>query len=260
MQRSCWVVLVFLCVAVMGADRRRQRGIQRRTSDNALQQKFESIYTDLVWGDQGGGSGTGSGQETTQNARSILRLVVNLFGIRSLADCPCGSMHWMPILLRDLRADVPGFQYLGVDVVRKVIEGHRVNFQNNSHWMHFQAADFTVSQLPQDVDLIFCRDALQHLSLDKVVSALELFSRSSARFLLVGSYLEQSRNINITTGDYWDINLLVFPFELTGYEHAYSEHSKDNLPDEPNKFLLLFPMEYLRSVDYERMMQRATLM
>ena len=150
--------------------------------------------------------------------------------------------------------------YFGVDIVRNVFEVHRVNFQNNSQWMHFQVADFTVTPMSQDIDLIFCRDALQHLSLDKVVSALALFSKSSARFLLVGSYLKQSQNINITIGDYWDINLSVFPFELIGYERAFPEHTKDNMPQEPDKFLLLYPIDYLRSLDYRQMMLRAKLM
>ena len=257
MQRIC--LASALCITVvLAAGRRHHIDPPPHVNDTALQQKFETIYSEAIWGTQGGGSGAGSGQETTQYARSILRLVVNNFGLRSMADVPCGSMHWMPVALRDLRTDVSGFQYLGVDIVRSVIERHHTNFRNDSGWMRFLTADFTTTPLPEDYDLIFCRDALQHLSFVTVISALELFSKSSARFLLVGSYMGQSRNTDIISGEYWDIDLLSWPFELTGYQTAYSEHTKDYLPEEPEKFMLLYAVDYLKTIDYQQMLQRAT--
>ena len=126
---------------------RRQRTVrQHGVTDTALQQKFESIYTEAAWGEHGGRSGPGSGQDTTQYARSVLRLIIYVFSLTSMADLPCGSMHWMPILLRDLRQDVAGFQYLGADIVRDVIDQHRTSFKNDS-WMHFQTMDFTATPI-----------------------------------------------------------------------------------------------------------------
>ena len=101
---------------------------------------------------------------------------------------------------------------------------------------------------------------MQHLSLEQVVSALETFSKSSARFVLLGSYLGESLNINILPGDYWNINLVVSPFELTGYQEAYSEHTKDFLPHEPEKFLLLYSTDYLKTINFQEIRNKSALL
>ena len=73
-------------------------------------------------------------------------------------------------------------------------------------------------------DLVFSRDALQHLPLSYVHSFLHNVRDSGAKYLLVGSYLNESttqyRNLDIAVGDYYDINLLEKPFSL---QHALLE-------------------------------------
>ena len=244
-------------------------GVQKRTStadsstglqpNQDVQNKFEHIYDSHLWSDGNGGSGTGSGLAVTQYAMSSIRTVVNKFEITSMADVPCGGMHWMPYLLRDLRGDVHNFSYHGLDIVRSVIEASQVRFANES-WMHFEVLDFTRTPVPAGVELIMCRDALQHLPLAMVVDALEMFSKSEAQFLLVGSYLGSvAENRAIEAGDYYSINLTLDPFLLTGYQHLYHEHTSEFIED-PDKHLLLFPIDYLQSVDYKAMRERASLL
>ena len=223
-----------------------------------MQQKFEDIYKHSLWSEDNGGSGSGSGLAVTQYAMSCVRAVVNKFELSSLADVPCGGMHWMPLLLRDLRDDFHGLSFLGVDIVRSVIQANQAKFINES-WMHFEVLDFTQTPLPDHVQLIFCRDALQHLPIEKAIDALDMFSRSKARFLMVGSYFGANiKNQRIEAGDYYDINLTLEPFCLTGYQHLYHEHTQE-ITNEPEKHLLLYPMSYLRSVDFSALRKTASM-
>jgi hypothetical protein len=52
-------------------------------------------------------------------------------------------------------------RYTGLDVVRSVVASNMERFSNESQW-DFAVHDFTV-KVPPQADLIFCRDALQHL-------------------------------------------------------------------------------------------------
>ena len=251
------VLLLVVSVVQSGSGRRKKVGSNVQP-DTTIQQKFEDIYDTQYWSEGNGGSGTGSGLAVTQYAMSSVRTVINKFEINSMADVPCGGMHWMPFLLRDLRDDVPGFSFYGVDIVRSVIDANQARFANES-WMHFEVLDFTRAPVPASVQLILCRDALQHLPLDKAIDALEMFSSSEARFLLVGSYVgSDGKNKLIQAGDYYDINLMSDPFSLTSYQHLYHEHTREFI-NEVDKHLLLFSIAYLRSVDYTAMRERASL-
>ena len=239
------------------AGRRTQVGNQLQP-DLATQYKFEDIYDSRLWSTDNGGSGTGSGLAVTQYAMSCVRTVVNKFEIRSMADVPCGGMHWQPSLLRDLKEDVRDFTFQGVDIVRSVIEAHQAKFVNHP-WMVFEVLDFTRAHVSAGIELILCRDALQHLPLGKAIDALEMFSQSKARFLLVGSYLgSDGDNKLIEVGDYYSIDLTADPFSLSGYQHLYHEHTRET-QNELDKHLLLFPITYLKSVDYNAMRNRASL-
>ena len=188
---------------------------------------------------------------------SCIRAVVNKYELTSMADAPCGGMHWMPTLLRDLRGDYPDFSFLGVDIVRSVIEANQAKFINKT-WMQFNVLDFTRTAIPDGVQLILCRDALQHLPLEKAIDALEQFSRSKARFLLVGSYFGADiTNRRIDAGDYYDINLTLEPFSLAGYQHVYHEHTQE-LISAPEKHLLLYSISYLRGIDFAAMRKTAS--
>lgn len=221
-------------------------------ADPDLQNKFEDIYRTNFWGsdEDNGGSGDGSNSAATQYTMSCIRAVVNKYELTSMVDAPCGGMYWMPTLLRDLRDDFPDFSFLGVDIVRSVIQANQAKFANES-WMQFDVLDFTQNAVPDDVQLIHCRDALQHLPTEKAIDAMELFSKSKARFLLVGSYFGvDNTNRRINAGEYYDINLTLEPFSLTGYQHVYHEHTQELIPA-PDKHLLLYSISYLRGINFD---------
>ena len=251
------VLLVITCTVRELAAGRSRVGSQIEL-DLVTQHKFEDIYDSRRWSTDNGGSGTGSSLAVTQYAMSCVRTVVNRFQITSMADVPCGGMHWQPFLLRDLKNDIRDFSFQGIDIVRSVIQANEARFSNES-WMHFEVLDFTRALVPAGIELILCRDALQHLPLGKAIDALEMFSKSTARFLLVGSYLgTDGQNKLIEMGDYYSIDITTEPFLLTGYQHLYHEHTRE-LQNEVDKHLLLFSITYLKNVDFKAMRTRASV-
>ena len=223
--------------------------------DPNIKDKFELIYKSWFWekgkveGFKGGGSGPGSSQEYTKTCRSILYQVIKQYNIKSMIDAPCGSMRWMPLLLNNITDEGNNdFKYFGVDVVESVINASKIKYANMFPKWKMKVLDFTTMQLPENYDLIFSRDVLQHLPLEKVIDALKTFSQTKgARYLLVGHYLEHNENRNINIGDYFNINLTKPPFNLTQFIASYWENDRDK------KYLTLYDLSYLRKIDFDLM-------
>jgi len=207
---------------------------------------FEDFYRWQLWGPGGGGSGNGSTLDYTNRTREILLDVVQRYRIKTFLDSPCGSMHWMHLFLEDVDKIIPNFQFMGVDVVRFLISAHRKRWSNRPNW-RFQVCDISICSLPYGYELIFTRDALQHLPYHLIYSFLENVKESDAKYLLAGSYVqEKSGNKNIEAGGTFVINLLEPPFSLPAPLEIFAE-SPDPVPGYARKHLLLFSADDLRT-------------
>lgn len=231
-----------------------------KASDKQLKQVFDNIYLKNFWGsgEAGGlGSGPGSSLSYTEETRNILYKVIKKYNLKSMIDAPCGAMLWMPLLLKNLSLTQNEFYYHGIDIVESIINTSRVNYSNESNWK-FSYLDFTSQKLPQDYqyELIFSRDALQHLSYDKVINALENFANTpNVKYLLVGTYKNMDKNKNIKPGDAFLINLFKHPFFLEKYLDLFEERKDGN---ENTKFLVLYDVQnYLKNIDFNEMRKRA---
>lgn len=87
-----------------------------------------------IWSTAGGGSGLGSSLDYTANIRKQLTDVLTRYKISSMLDSSCGSMHWMPLVLKEHEQKTPGFKFMGTDVVCSLIEKHKVTFANQTNW------------------------------------------------------------------------------------------------------------------------------
>jgi hypothetical protein len=128
-----------------------------------------------------GGSGHGSDPGFAVVASQVLRLALLKYSVSSLLDAPCGAVHssWTGLLLLPrIRKDIPCFRYHGVDIVASVIRNNTKTFQTPRYkdWVKFSEIDLSSadSLLPSGVDMIFSRDAMQHLSLQSVGAALSV--------------------------------------------------------------------------------------
>lgn len=177
---------------------------------------FSQIYEKKMWGYQGGGSGGGSSMEYTKRTRALVEMLVYKYNLDLWVDAPCGAMTWMPSVLERIHEGRPSFRYLGVDVVPDLIKNNTERIKQ--HYISFRQHDFSsgpIKNLPAHTkSAIFCRDALQHLSYDNIISALESFAQTSVDYLIIGSYYKHGTLQDVLTGGYFafDISKIVdFP-------------------------------------------------
>lgn len=174
---------------------------------------FGEIYRANAWNGDESRSGPGSGRApTTYVAAAIVELAARL-EVRSVLDAACGDGFWMP--------DLPG--YVGLDVALEAIAIARENHPDRTYRVGSAAA---LEHEP--FDLVILRDAIQHLSFEDGLAALEGIRRTGSTWLLASTYVGGD-NVDIETGDCYSPDLEHAPFGLGpplelivdgyGYEH-----------------------------------------
>ena len=161
-------------------------------------------------------------------------------------------MAWMPYVVERLQRFNPSFKYCGVDVVPTVINSNAARFKRMKNF-EFQVVDIAQHPLPIGYEMVWSRDALQHLSYDLIVPALENFAYSSTKYVVIGSYKTGS-NRNISNGEYFDIDVRKIPFGLTTPVDVIDEETFDG------KELLVYETSYLRQQDFTAMRKRTGLL
>jgi len=177
---------------------------------------FADIYKNDLWNTPESKSGGGSTLEATFSIREQLPKIIAKYSIRTMLDVPCGDYNWMKEVQKNCT-------YLGGDIVADIVKKNIQLYSSDT--VLFQQIDITTDLLPK-VDLIFCKDCLQHLSYDKIKDALNNFKRSGSNYLLVTSYPKTWRNYDIYDGDYRALNLLIKPFYLPKFILKIKEESK----------------------------------
>lgn len=165
---------------------------------------FSRIYRRNYWGGGESRSGTGSSFRQTEVIRSELPNLLERLEVENLLDAPCGDFRWLSEVPLDLN-------YVGLDIVPKLIEGNAENY--GSERRSFRCADVTRDSLDK-FDLILCRDLLVHLSLKDGLRALQNFVDSGSTYLLITTFESRESNEDIRTGDWRPRNLRVSPFSL----------------------------------------------
>jgi len=166
---------------------------------------FSKIYGDNFWLSKESRSGGGSLISTTKTIREKLPLLWEEYGIKTFLDAPCGDYNWMK------EVEKRNIIYTGGDIVEEVIAQNNKKYSAQN--VSFKVIDITKDELPA-VDMIFCKDCLQHLSYEKIFMALSNFKRSKSKYLLTTSYSETLYNWDIHDGDCRPLNLLKKPFSL----------------------------------------------
>jgi SAM-dependent methyltransferase len=169
-------------------------------------------------------SGVGSNLEATRVISRSLRDSFDALSVRSVLDIPCGDFVWMQ------HVDLRGIDYTGADVIEELIVRHQQT--HSGPQKHFTVLDLVTADLPQ-VDLVFCRDCLVHLSNRLARRALANIKRSRSRYLLTTTFPDRDSNPRIVTGNWRSINLCAAPFNLPpplrvlteGYPEPYSDKS-----------------------------------
>ena len=179
-------------------------------SYDSNKKKFELIYKSNFWSSKESVSGLGSEYKNTINLRNEMIKLIKNYKIESILDAPCGDFNWINSLINK------NLKYIGGDIVSNLIDQNNKIYKNEN--IIFIPLDITSENLPNS-NLMICRDCLIHLSFDNIKLFFENFRNSNINYLLLTSYkLKDSskviKNIDITDGEFREIDLSVYPFNL----------------------------------------------
>ena len=127
------------------------------------------------------------------------------YNISTMLDIPCGDFYWMK------EVDLKDIEYIGADIVDEIIKKNNEEYSKSN--LHFKKLDLLKDNLP-NVDLIFTRDCLVHLSFEDIFNALTNICNSNSKYLLSTTFTERTNNNDIKTGQWRTLNLEVEPFFL----------------------------------------------
>lgn len=172
--------------------------------------RFTKIFTSNHWNNHESVSGEGSTFENTANIRTELPKIFDKYQLKSMLDAPCGDFNWMKLVIEH-----ESITYIGGDIVQPLVEQNQEKYGDKKS--SFIQLDLTTSSLPE-VDLLFCRDCLFHLSYWDIAKVFENFLDSSIPYLMTTSSAAplgpRINNSNIETGDMRLIDLFSKPFCL----------------------------------------------
>jgi hypothetical protein len=110
--------------------------------------------------------GKGSRFENTEEIRSWLPVVIEKYGIQTIADIGCGDQNWIH------HCDYPHpISYTGFDV--------------KPRFPDVLPLDVSRTVLPEPFDLVLCIYVLNHLKPDMAERALRLLKMSGSKYLLM---------------------------------------------------------------------------
>jgi hypothetical protein len=182
------------------------------STDHAALNKrlFTQIYKHNSWGSQESRSGSGSTIHQTAAIRAHLPRIIKEWNIHTILDAPCGDFNWMKEL------NLSGIDcYIGLDIVSQLIAKNAELYSSPNRF--FFTIDIVNHPLPC-VDLLICRDCIQHLTDHDVFKLLANIKRSNARYLLISNYPKSTENNDIdqiySTARITYRNLLLAPFNF----------------------------------------------
>lgn len=152
-------------------------------------------------------STSGSGSDLIQTAviREEIPKLIATFNIMSMIDAPCGDFYWMKTVPLGVQ------KYTGIDIIKHLIQANQERHGNETR--SFITLDLMEEVVPQ-ADLILCRDCLVHHTIKDIFTILNQFKKSGAKYLLTTSFPGRSTNRNISTGDWFPLNLNAPPFNF----------------------------------------------
>ena len=208
-----------------------------------LQERFEYIYRENMWGSPESVSGIGSTLFVTAALRRELSELCEQFQVRTMIDAPCGDFAWMSV------AALPVESYLGIDIVESLIAKNQKLYGRQG--ITFQVGDLTNTDLPQG-DLLLCRDCLVHLSFDNIRRVLSNFIANNSKYLLTTTFPENDLNVDIENGDWRMLNLQRPPFLFPSPTILINEECDEVDGAYRDKSLGLWKLEHLRGLDFLR--------
>lgn len=166
---------------------------------------FNDIYYRNRWGDRESVSGRGSNLQQTLVIIKKIPVLLEKLDVKTMLDAPCGDFYWLK------EAELNLDRYIGCDIVAELVTENQRRYGNETR--EFINLDLATDVLPQ-VDLIFCRDCLVHLSFKDALAVIKNFKKSKSQYLLTTTYPGILENKDIITGDWRAIDLQLPPYNF----------------------------------------------
>ncbi|MEM7102865.1 MAG: class I SAM-dependent methyltransferase [Bacteroidota bacterium] len=179
---------------------------KRSLSGKPVEEIFNDIYEQGVWGSVKNRSEGGSTIDQTMALKSTLPELFRKYNISSLLDAPCGDFTWMQ------HVDLAGVNYIGGDIVGTLINNNQIKYATPRR--QFIQLNLIEDQLPKS-NLLFCRDCFVHFSNDHIRQSLDNIKAAKIKYLLVTTFTDTRVNKDILTGEWRRVNLEKPPFNLT---------------------------------------------
>jgi SAM-dependent methyltransferase len=178
-----------------------------------LEDIFTRVYDEKIWGESSdglGSSGSGSSAEASKPYVSFVNKFINKKKIRSVLDVGCGDGAITGYLRLGEK-----IKYIGIDVVEYLV----LKNQDRYPMYTFYKLNAVSDPLPK-VDLILCKDVLQHLSNQHIVEILKNIGQSSKYIIFTNDDLQNNCiNKDISSGPFHrTIDLSKPPFSLNPME------------------------------------------
>jgi SAM-dependent methyltransferase len=193
---------------------------------------FNDIYYRNRWSGQESISGRGSTLKQTSIIIKKIPVLLEKLNVKRMLDAPCGDFYWLKEAQLNLE------KYIGCDIVTDLITTNKNSYGNEIR--EFINLDLATDPLPQ-VDLIFCRDCLVHLSFKDALAVIKNFKKSNSTYLLTTTYPGITENKDIVTGDWRAIDLRLPPYNFPDVLEIIDEESTER-KDYPQKSLGLWKL------------------
>jgi SAM-dependent methyltransferase len=153
--------------------------------------------------------GAGSTVKATTVIRAWLPIILRKLRVNSMLDAPCGDFNWLA------HTDLSGIHYFGVDNNKDHVRLAKEKQSAPGFEPKYKTVvciDIVRHVLPMHVDLILCRDFMQHLPNARVIKLLDNFRATKADWLIATSH-DILYNTDIhKDGDFRPLNLCRPPF------------------------------------------------
>ena len=211
----------------------------KRGEKKSAEEVFGSIKENNVWGGSESLSGPGSEDVQTMALENELPKLLIKYEINSMLDIPCGDFNWMKKVILPYVSDYE-LSYIGADIVDALIKENAKKY--SSERISFLTLNLISDDLP-NVDLVFVRDCLVHLSYSDISKALHNIKKSGSKYLMSTTFINHRDNHNIPTGDWRPINLQKTPFNFPQPEFILIENCTEGSGAYKDKAMGLWRVE-----------------
>jgi SAM-dependent methyltransferase len=177
---------------------------------------FETVYFENLWENEESVSGDGSTLKCSELYLSFLKGFVTNNDIKNILDLGCGDFNLMK------HFDYEDIKYLGVDLVKELIEKNNVNYgKHNIKFLNGMISDY---EFKEKYDLIICKDVLQHWSNESVITFLKSI-KNYKYCLLINDFKNdkytmpvgfETFNVDIIDGLWTLTDLSIEPYNVVG--------------------------------------------